>query len=65
LNNSVNNTTILFSGTINQKENTMEQYVCQVCGHVHDEATEGAWATLSDNFICPECGCYKDEYVLQ
>jgi len=64
LNNSVNNSTILFSGTINQKENSMN-YVCQVCGHVHDEATEGAWETLSDNFICPECGCYKDEYVLQ
>ena len=41
-----------------------QQYVCQVCGHVHDEATEGAWKDLSDNFICPECGCFKDEYVI-
>ncbi len=43
----------------------MQQYVCQVCGHEHDETTEGAWETLSDNFICPDYGCYKDEYVLQ
>jgi rubredoxin len=41
-----------------------QQYVCGVCGHVHDELTEGKWETLSDNFICPECGCYKDEYSL-
>ena len=40
-------------------------YVCQVCGHIHDEATEGVFAELSDNHICPEGGCYKDEYVLQ
>ena len=41
-----------------------QQYVCQVCGHVHDEATEGRWEELGDNFICPECGCFKDEYVI-
>ena len=40
-------------------------YVCQVCGHIHDETTEGVFAELSDNHICPACGCYKDEYVLQ
>jgi len=42
----------------------MEQYVCGVCGHVHDEAVEGVFAELSDNFLCPECGCYKDEYAV-
>jgi rubredoxin len=42
-----------------------QQYVCQVCGHVHNESTEGKWEDLDDNFICPECGCYKDDYVLQ
>ena len=38
------------------------QYICTVCGHVHDEATEGKFEELSDLFICPECGCFKDEY---
>jgi len=40
----------------------MEQHVCVVCGHVHDEATEGKWEDLDSNFLCPECGCGKDEY---
>jgi rubredoxin len=39
----------------------MEQtYVCVVCGHEHDEAVEGAWQDLPDDFLCPECGCGKD-----
>jgi len=43
----------------------MEQhYICGVCGHIHDEEKEGKWESLSDNFICPECGCYKEEYYL-
>jgi rubredoxin len=42
----------------------MEQYVCGVCGHVHDEATEGVFAELSDNFLCLKCGCYKDDYMV-
>jgi rubredoxin len=37
-------------------------HVCVVCGHVHDEATEGLWEDLDDNFCCPECGVTKDEY---
>jgi len=43
----------------------MEQtYVCVVCGHEHDEATEGRWEDLGDDFLCPECGCGKDEYYI-
>jgi hypothetical protein len=43
----------------------MEQtYVCVVCGHEHDEAVEGAWQDLPDDFLCPECGCGKDEYYV-
>ena len=45
------------------KGDNMElQYICTVCGHVHDEATEGKFEELSDLFTCPECGCFKDEY---
>ena len=39
-----------------------EQHVCIVCGHIHDEETEGAWDSLPSDFECPECGCGKDEY---
>ena len=38
------------------------EYVCVVCGHVHDEATEGAWDSLPEDFTCPECGCGREEY---
>jgi rubredoxin len=39
-----------------------KEHVCVVCGHVHDEAEEGFWAELPDDFTCPECGCGKEEY---
>jgi rubredoxin len=56
---------LLISSNTYSKEEIMEQqYVCQVCGHVHDEAEHGKFEDLSDNFICPECGCFKDEYVI-
>ena len=29
------------------------EHVCIVCGHVHDEATEGKWEELPDTFECP------------
>jgi rubredoxin len=35
---------------------------CIVCGHIHDEVTEGEWETLPENFECPECGCGKEDY---
>jgi rubredoxin len=38
--------------------------VCVVCGHVHDEATEGKWENLADDFTCPECGCGKEDYEM-
>jgi rubredoxin len=38
-------------------------HVCCVCGHVHDEVTEGAWETLPADFVCPECGVGRDDYV--
>ena len=39
-----------------------ETHVCVVCGHEHNEATEGKWNELSDDFECPECGCSKEDY---
>jgi rubredoxin len=41
----------------------MEQvHICVVCGHEHDEAIEGKWDALADDFTCPECGVGKNEY---
>jgi rubredoxin len=37
--------------------------ICVVCDHVHDEATEGRWEDLPDDFECPECGVGKSDYV--
>lgn len=39
-------------------------YICVVCGHEHNEATEGIWEELPDDFTCPECGVGKDEYEI-
>ena len=39
-----------------------EVHACVVCGHVHDDETEGAWHTLSEDFTCPDCGCGKEDY---
>lgn len=38
-------------------------YVCDVCGHEYDEAKEGKkWEDLPMFWLCPDCGCHKDEY---
>ena len=39
-------------------------HVCVVCGHVHDEAAEGKWEELAEDFTCPECGVGKNEYEM-
>ena len=41
------------------------EYVCLVCGHVHDENTEGKWYTLPEDFTCPDCGAGKEDYMEQ
>ena len=38
------------------------EHVCLVCGHIHDEATEGDWETLPSDFVCPDCGCGREDY---
>ena len=42
----------------------MQQYMCAVCGHIHDEAVDGVFEDLGKYHICPECGCGKEEYQL-
>ena len=43
-------------------DNQPVQQICVICGHIHDEATEGAWESLPDEFTCPECGALKCDY---
>lgn len=33
-----------------------KRYECEVCGHVHDEATMGKLEDLPKFANCPECG---------
>jgi hypothetical protein len=39
-------------------------HVCTICGHIHDEETEGKWETLSEDFCCPMCNADLDLYEL-
>jgi rubredoxin len=38
-------------------------HVCVICGHVHNEELEGKWDELPEDFPCPECGGFKQDYV--
>lgn len=38
----------------------MKQYICTVCGYIHE--TDGE---LPDDFKCPLCGAGKDAFVLK
>ena len=39
------------------------EHVCVICGHVHNEESEGKWDDLPEDFPCPECGGFKQDYV--
>jgi rubredoxin len=50
----------------------MGRYVCEVCGYVYDpEAGDPlggipagtAFEDIPDNWVCPECGATKDQFV--
>ena len=41
-----------------------EQRICIVCGHIHDEATEGKWEDLPETYTCPECGVGKEDFEI-
>ena len=33
----------------------MKQYVCGICGYIHDEAVGGKWEDLPADWKCPVC----------
>ncbi len=55
------------------KMSDYKKYVCDVCGHIYDEA-EGdvdsglapgtLWADIPEDWTCPECGVDKDDFSL-
>lgn len=53
------------------RRNTMEKYVCDVCGYVYDPevgdpdngvAPGTAWADVPEDWVCPLCGVGKDSF---
>ena len=40
----------------------MARYECTVCGYIHDDAKEGAWDSLPDDWKCPVCGAGKSQF---
>ncbi|HKK95505.1 MAG TPA: rubredoxin [Anaerovoracaceae bacterium] len=42
-----------------------KKYVCKVCGYVYDEAKQGKWEDLPDDYKCPICGVGKEKFELK
>lgn len=40
----------------------MKQYVCGICGYIHDEAVGGKWEDLPADWKCPVCKADKDAF---
>ncbi len=40
----------------------MAQSICSICGYVHDEASNGKWEDLPDNWKCPLCGAPQSAF---
>lgn len=38
-------------------------YVCEVCGHEHDEIKDGKFDDLPKYYNCPKCGSAKEEFI--
>lgn len=54
-------------------EKESKVWMCSICGWVYDETTgapeEGippgtAWADVPDDWCCPDCGAFKDEFEM-
>ena len=43
----------------------MKQYICAICGYVHDEAKDGRWEDLPDDWKCPICGADKGAFKVK
>lgn len=42
----------------------MAKWECEICGYIYDEEKEGTpFEELPDDWLCPECGATKDEFI--
>jgi len=50
----------------------VKKYACSLCSHVYDEALGDPesgipagtrWEDVPDDWLCPECGAEKSDYV--
>ena len=41
----------------------VEQHVCVVCGYCHEEHSELPWELLPEDYLCPECGVGKEDFM--
>ena len=39
------------------------KYICSICGYVYDEAKNGPWAELPDDWKCPLCGASRADFA--
>lgn len=42
----------------------MKRYRCKVCGYIHDEAADGLFSELPDDWVCPRCASPKSVFEL-
>ncbi len=52
----------------------MDVYVCEICGYIYDpelgDVDSGikagtAFAKIPDDWVCPDCGAEKEDFVVQ
>jgi flavin reductase (DIM6/NTAB) family NADH-FMN oxidoreductase RutF/rubredoxin len=49
---------------IKSKNDLFEKFKCPLCGFIYDENSEKTkFADLPDNWICPVCGCEKNDFI--
>ncbi len=39
------------------------KYICQICGYVYDEAVNGPFTDLPEDWKCPLCGTSKGDFA--
>lgn len=48
-------------------------YMCLICGYIYDEeqgapedgiAPKTKWESVSEEWLCPECGAMKDDFEM-
>ncbi len=50
-----------------------KRYMCLICGYIYDEeqgapedgiAPKTKWESVSEEWLCPECGAMKDDFEM-